>query len=55
MRLPFACLPSMLASKQAFLHARRCSGYADRRAAKMDQDDFLRLLAAFNVAGIHFS
>ena len=29
--------------------------FLDKRAAKMDQDDFLRLLAAFNAKGIHFS
>ena len=29
--------------------------FSDKRAAKMDQDDFLRLLAAFNAKGIHFS
>jgi len=29
-------------------------GMAEERAAKMDQDDFLRLLAAFNEEGIHF-
>lgn len=30
-------------------------GFLDRRAAKMTQDDFLALLAAFNQAGIHFA
>ncbi len=29
--------------------------FSDKRAARMDQDDFLRLLAAFNAKGIHFS
>lgn len=29
--------------------------YADKRAAKMDGDDFLCLLAAFNTKGIHFT
>ncbi|KAG0226408.1 Dimethyladenosine transferase [Actinomortierella wolfii] len=29
-------------------------GVAEERAAKMDQDDFLRLLVAFNEEGIHF-
>lgn len=29
--------------------------YTDRRAAKMTQDDFLKLLALFNDAGFHFS
>jgi 18S rRNA (adenine1779-N6/adenine1780-N6)-dimethyltransferase len=31
------------------------SGLADARAAKLGQDQFLGLLAAFNAAGIHFS
>ncbi|KAF9151390.1 Dimethyladenosine transferase, partial [Mortierella sp. AD010] len=30
------------------------TGLAEERAAKMDQDDFLKLLAAFNEEGIHF-
>ncbi len=30
-------------------------GFCDNRAAQMDQDDFLCLLAAFNARGIHFS
>jgi 18S rRNA (adenine1779-N6/adenine1780-N6)-dimethyltransferase len=29
--------------------------YSDKRAAKMDGDDFLCLLAAFNAKGIHFT
>jgi 18S rRNA (adenine1779-N6/adenine1780-N6)-dimethyltransferase len=29
--------------------------FRDKRASKMDQDDFLALLAAFNDKGIHFS
>lgn len=29
-------------------------GMAEERAAKMDQDDYLKLLAAFNEEGIHF-
>ena len=29
--------------------------FTDRRAANMDQDDFLALLAAFNARGLHFS
>jgi 18S rRNA (adenine1779-N6/adenine1780-N6)-dimethyltransferase len=28
------------------------SGFADQRAAKMDVDDLLRLLAAFNLKGV---
>ncbi|EIW71288.1 hypothetical protein TREMEDRAFT_67675 [Tremella mesenterica DSM 1558] len=31
------------------------SGFADNRAAKMDVDDLLKLLAAFNIQGIHFA
>ena len=31
------------------------SGYAEQRAAKMDVDDFLRLLTLFHKVGIHFS
>ena len=31
------------------------SGYSDQRAAKMDINDFLCLLAAFNAVGIHFT
>lgn len=31
------------------------TGYSDQRAAKMDINDFLCLLAAFNAKGIHFS
>lgn len=31
------------------------NGFADKRASKMSQDDFLQLLAHFNESGIHFS
>lgn len=31
------------------------SGYSEKRASKLGQDDFLALLATFNAAGIHFS
>ena len=31
------------------------TGLSEARSAKLDQDDFLRLLAAFNEKGIHFS
>ena len=31
------------------------SGFADARAAKMDIDDFLKVLVTFNEAGLHFS
>lgn len=30
-------------------------GFTEQRGAKLAQDDFLRLLAAFNAAGIHFA
>jgi 18S rRNA (adenine1779-N6/adenine1780-N6)-dimethyltransferase len=31
------------------------TGMSDARAAKLSIDDFLRLLAAFNAAGVHFA
>lgn len=31
------------------------TGYEDARSSKLDIDDFLRLLAAFNAAGLHFA
>jgi 18S rRNA (adenine1779-N6/adenine1780-N6)-dimethyltransferase len=31
------------------------TGFSDQRAAKMDLNDFLCLLAAFNAKGIHFT
>jgi 18S rRNA (adenine1779-N6/adenine1780-N6)-dimethyltransferase len=31
------------------------TGFSEERTAKMDQDDFLKLLAAFNQKGIHFA
>lgn len=31
------------------------TGFSDKRAAKMDIDDFLCLLAAFNTRGVHFT
>jgi len=31
------------------------TGFAEQRASKMDHDDFMRLLARFNQAGVHFS
>lgn len=41
--------------KEQVLEVLQRGGYADRRAAKMSQDDLLALLAAFNQAGIHFA
>jgi 18S rRNA (adenine1779-N6/adenine1780-N6)-dimethyltransferase len=35
--------------------ALQAHGFADRRSAKLSQDDFLQMLAAFNQAGIHFA
>ena len=31
------------------------SDYADKRSSKLDQEDFLSILVAFNSAGFHFS
>ena len=31
------------------------SGFADKRSAKLNQDEFMQLLAAFNSRGIHFA
>jgi hypothetical protein len=31
------------------------SGFTGQRPAKMDTDDFLKLLATFNAKGLHFS
>ena len=33
----------------------RGGGFEEARSAKLAQDDFMRLLAAFNRAGIHFA
>lgn len=33
----------------------RENDFEDKRASKMDQDDFLRLLAIMNSHGIHFA
>ena len=41
--------------KEQVLEVLTAHSFAERRAAKMGQDDFLALLAAFNAAGIHFS
>jgi hypothetical protein len=39
------------AKVMGILELSECS---DKRGAKMDQDDYLRLLVNFNEAGIHF-
>jgi 18S rRNA (adenine1779-N6/adenine1780-N6)-dimethyltransferase len=31
------------------------AGFSEKRGAKMSQDEFLQLLAAFNAAGVHFA
>ncbi|PRW44303.1 dimethyladenosine transferase [Chlorella sorokiniana] len=41
--------------KEQVLEVLQRHGFLERRAAKMSQDDFLGLLAAFNQAGIHFT
>ncbi|PSC75956.1 putative dimethyladenosine transferase [Micractinium conductrix] len=41
--------------KEQILEVLQRSGYIEKRAAKMSQDDFLALLAAFNAGGIHFT
>ncbi|KAJ2516763.1 Dimethyladenosine transferase [Coemansia sp. RSA 1939] len=40
--------------KEKVLGVLNQTGYSDSRAAKMDIDDFLKLLSAFHDAGIHF-
>lgn len=42
------------AFKAKVLEVLESTGYADKRAAKLGQDDFLTLLAAFNAVDIHF-
>ncbi len=42
------------AFKAKVLGVLESTGYADKRAAKLGQDDFLTLLAAFNAVDIHF-
>ena len=41
--------------KEVVMDVLRSAGADKSRSAKMDQDDFLKLLNAFNVAGIHFT
>ena len=40
--------------KDKVLAVLRNAGYDEARSAKLTQEDFLALLAAFNAAGIHF-
>jgi 18S rRNA (adenine1779-N6/adenine1780-N6)-dimethyltransferase len=46
---PFPCIKSFV---EEILTE---TGYLDSRAARMDLNDFLCLLSAFNSKGIHFS
>lgn len=43
------------AFKEKVIEVLRSSGFENARSAKLTQDDFLRLLAVFNKAGIHFA
>ena len=41
--------------KAMITEAIEAGGFTGARPAKMDTDDFLKLLAAFNAKGLHFS
>eukprot|EP00951_Prasinocladus_malaysianus_P006676 scaffold47472_cov31-Prasinocladus_malaysianus.AAC.2 len=41
--------------KQLVVKVLEDADFAEQRASKMNQDQFLALLAAFNQAGIHFA
>jgi 18S rRNA (adenine1779-N6/adenine1780-N6)-dimethyltransferase len=41
--------------KEKALGVLKQGGYEDKRSSKLTQDDFLRMLALFNKAGIHFT
>ena len=41
--------------KEKVLDVLNGGGFAEKRASKMSQDEFLQLLAAFNTSGIHFA
>jgi 18S rRNA (adenine1779-N6/adenine1780-N6)-dimethyltransferase len=41
--------------KEKVLGVLTAHGLAEKRGAKMSQDEFLAMLAAFNQAGIHFA
>jgi 18S rRNA (adenine1779-N6/adenine1780-N6)-dimethyltransferase len=43
------------AFKEKVMGILRLYHYEQRRSSKLDQDDFLTLLAAFNKEGIHFT
>jgi 18S rRNA (adenine1779-N6/adenine1780-N6)-dimethyltransferase len=40
--------------KDKIMSILRDSGFEEARSAKLTQEDFMLLLAAFNTAGIHF-
>lgn len=40
--------------KQKIMNILEKSGYAEKRSSKLGLDDYLKLLYAFNVEGIHF-
>jgi len=42
-------------AKEGVLGVLTAAGMEEQRAAKMDIDDFLKLLSSFNEAGFHFS
>ena len=48
-------VPSDLNVKSRVEEILQISGFAEARAAKMDIDDFLKVLVTFNEAGFHFS
>mmetsp|Transcript_4673 Transcript_4673/g.7235 ORF Transcript_4673/g.7235 Transcript_4673/m.7235 type:complete len:319 (+) Transcript_4673:117-1073(+) len=53
--LPFDSEQDNSSTKEKVMGILTEGGYAEKRSAKMDIDDFLRLLALFNQAGMHFS
>lgn len=48
-------IPEPFDIKKAIDKVLEKAGFAETRAAKMDIDDFLKLLVTFNEAGLHFS
>jgi 18S rRNA (adenine1779-N6/adenine1780-N6)-dimethyltransferase len=48
-------VPDQFCVKQLITDVLQSVGMQDKRAAKMDQDDFLTLLHAFHSAGVHFA
>lgn len=41
--------------KELALQVLKTNDFEDKRSSKLQQDDFLRLLAVFNEQGIHFA